>query len=52
MGDNSGSLLLANDLASRDAADENVADEAASEDFTEVELDATVHQQIGDALKT
>ena len=37
--------------ASRDAADESAADEAASEDFTESELDATILQQIADALK-
>ena len=37
--------------ASRDAADESVADEAASEDFIEGELDATMLQQVEDALK-
>ena len=36
---------------SRDAADESVADEAASEDFIEGELDATILQQVEDALK-
>lgn len=33
-----------------DAADVSVADEAASEDFTEAELNATVLQQVRDAL--
>ena len=37
--------------SSRDAADESVADEAASEDFSEAELDATVLQQVEAALK-
>jgi DnaK suppressor protein len=37
--------------SSRDAADASVADEAASEDFTEAELDATVLQQVRDALR-
>ena len=36
---------------SRDAAEESVADEAASEDFIEGELDARVLQQVEDALK-
>ena len=36
---------------SRDAADESVADEAASEYFIEGELDATILQQVEDALK-
>jgi DnaK suppressor protein len=36
---------------SRDAADESVADEAASDDFIEGELDATMLQQVEDALK-
>jgi RNA polymerase-binding transcription factor DksA len=35
----------------RDTADASVADEAASEDFTEAELDSTVLQQVRDALK-
>jgi DnaK suppressor protein len=35
----------------RDAADDSVADEGESEDFTEAELDATVLQQVRDALK-
>jgi DnaK suppressor protein len=35
----------------RDAADDSVADEAESENFTEAELDATVLQQVRDALK-
>jgi RNA polymerase-binding transcription factor len=33
-----------------DAGDASVADESASEDFTEAELDATILQQIRDAL--
>jgi DnaK suppressor protein len=37
--------------SSRDTADASVADEAASEDFTEAELDATVLQQVRDALR-
>ncbi|SRR6266511_5647750 len=36
---------------SGDAADESVADVGASENFTEVEHDATLLQQVGDALK-
>jgi DnaK suppressor protein len=36
--------------ASRDAADESVA-EAASEDFIEAELDATMLQEVEDAVK-
>jgi RNA polymerase-binding transcription factor len=36
---------------SRDAGDESVADEGAAEDFIEAELDATVLQQVEDALK-
>src|SRR4051812_41760893 len=35
----------------RDAADESVADEAASEDFIGGELDAAILQHIEDALK-
>ena len=35
----------------RDAADDSVVDEGESEDFTEAELDATVLQQVRDALK-
>ncbi len=35
----------------RDAADDSVADEGESEDFTEAELDATVLQQVRDALQ-
>jgi RNA polymerase-binding transcription factor len=35
----------------RDAADDSVADEAESEDLTEAELDATVLQQVRDALR-
>jgi DnaK suppressor protein len=34
-----------------DAADASIADESASEDFTEAELDATVLQQVRDALR-
>jgi DnaK suppressor protein len=34
-----------------DSGDVSVADEAASEDFTEAELDATVLQQVRDALR-
>jgi DnaK suppressor protein len=34
-----------------DAGDASVADEAESEDFTEAELDATVLQQVQDALQ-
>jgi RNA polymerase-binding transcription factor DksA len=34
-----------------DAADESVADESESEDFTEAELDATILQQVQDALR-
>ena len=34
-----------------DVGDASVADEAASEDFTEAELDATVLQQVRDALR-
>lgn len=33
-----------------DAADESVADESESEDFTEAELDTTILQQVRDAL--
>jgi DnaK suppressor protein len=36
---------------SRDAGDDSVSDEAASEDFTGGELDATTLQQVEDALK-
>jgi DnaK suppressor protein len=36
---------------SRDSADESVADESASEDFTSAELDSTVLQDVRDALK-
>jgi len=34
-----------------DAGDASVADESESEDFTEAELDATVLQQVRDALR-
>lgn len=34
-----------------DSGDASVADEAASEDFTEAELDASVLQQVRDALR-
>ena len=34
-----------------DAGDESVADEAESEDFTEAQLDATILQQVQDALR-
>jgi DnaK suppressor protein len=34
-----------------DAGDASVADEAESEDFTEAELDATILQQVQDALR-
>ena len=34
-----------------DTADDSVTDEAESEDFTEAELDATVLQQVRDALQ-
>jgi DnaK suppressor protein len=34
-----------------DVADASVADEVASEEFTEAELDATVLQQVRDALR-
>jgi DnaK suppressor protein len=34
-----------------DAGDASVADEAESEDFTEAELDATILQQVQDALQ-
>ena len=34
-----------------DAGDESVADEAESEDFTEAQLDATILQQVQDALQ-
>jgi DnaK suppressor protein len=37
--------------SARDAADDSVADESESEDFTEAELDATVLQQVRDALQ-
>ena len=37
--------------AAGDAGDASVADEAKSEDFTEAELDATVLQQVRDALR-
>ena len=35
----------------RDSGDDSVADEGESEDFTEAELDATVLQQVRDALQ-
>ena len=35
----------------RDTADDSVSDEAQSEDFTEAELDATVLQQVREALQ-
>jgi DnaK suppressor protein len=35
----------------RDATDDSVADEGESEDFTEAELDATVLQQVREALQ-
>jgi DnaK suppressor protein len=34
-----------------DTADDSVADEGESEDFTEAELDAAMLQQVGDALQ-
>jgi DnaK suppressor protein len=34
-----------------DAADASIADESASEDFTEAELDATILQHVQDALQ-
>jgi DnaK suppressor protein len=34
-----------------DAGDESVADESESEDFTEAQLDATILQQVQDALR-
>src|SRR2546422_10134253 len=37
--------------SARDTADDSVADGGESEDFTEAELDATVLQQVRDALK-
>ena len=37
--------------SARDTADDSVADEGESEDFTEAELDATVLEQVRDALK-
>jgi len=37
--------------SSRDTGDASVADEAASEDFTEAELDSTVLQQVRSALR-
>jgi DnaK suppressor protein len=37
--------------SSRDAGDASVADEAASEDFTEVAMDSTIVQQVRDALQ-
>ena len=37
--------------SARDRADDSVTDEAESEDFTEAELDATVLQQVRDALQ-
>jgi DnaK suppressor protein len=37
--------------SAQDAGDKSVADEDASEDFTEAELDSTVLQQVRDALK-
>jgi DnaK suppressor protein len=36
--------------SSRDIGDAGAADEAASEDFTEAEMDSTVLQQVRDAL--
>jgi DnaK suppressor protein len=37
--------------SARDSGDASVADETESEDFTEAELDATVLQQVRDALR-
>jgi len=37
--------------SARDIGDTSVADEAASEEFTEAELDSTVLQQVREALK-
>jgi DnaK suppressor protein len=37
--------------SSQDTGDASVADAAASEDFTEAELDSTVLQQVRDALR-
>jgi len=37
--------------SARDTADDSVADEGESEDFTEAELEATVLQQVRDALQ-
>lgn len=38
------------DFSARDVGDSSVADEAASEEFTQAELDSTVLQQVRDAL--
>jgi DnaK suppressor protein len=37
--------------SSRDSGDDSVADQAASQDFSEAELDSTVLQQVRDALR-
>lgn len=37
--------------SSRDTGDDSVADQAASQDFTEAELDVTVLQQVREALR-
>lgn len=39
------------DASARDLGDTSVADEAASEEFTEAELNSTVLQQVRDALQ-
>jgi DnaK suppressor protein len=39
------------DFSARDVGDSSVADEAASEEFTQAELDSTVLQQVRDALQ-
>jgi DnaK suppressor protein len=39
------------DSSVRDIGDSSVADEAASEEFTQAELDSTVLQQVRDALQ-
>jgi DnaK suppressor protein len=37
--------------SSRDMGDDSVADESASEDFSEAELDSTILRQVRDALR-
>src|SRR5206468_6203094 len=39
------------DFSARDVGDSSVADEAASEEFTQAELDSTVLRQVRDALR-